>query len=68
MKYIILKQYIPVDTEQGDPFWAQRQIWVEKLNSDDTVDEFNTIEEAEIKKTQLELSDPSGRIYKIVEI
>jgi hypothetical protein len=68
MKYIILKQYIPIDTEQGDPFWAQRQIWVEKLNSDDTVDEFNTIEEAEIKKTQLELSDPSGRIYKIVEI
>jgi hypothetical protein len=41
---------------------------VEKLNSDDTVDEFNTIEEAEIKKGQLELSDPSGRIYKIVEI
>jgi len=68
MKYIILKQYIPIDTEQGDPFWAQRQIWVEKLNSDDTVDEFDTIEEAEIKKTQLELSDPSGRIYKIVEI
>ena len=68
MKYIILKQYIPIDTEQGDPFWAQRQIWVEKLNSEDTVDEFNTIEEAEIKKAQLELSDPSGRIYKIVEI
>jgi hypothetical protein len=68
MKYIILKQYIPIDTEQGDPFWAQRQIWVEKLNSEDTVDEFDTIEEAEIKKTQLELSDPSGRIYKIVEI
>ena len=68
MAYRILKQFVPVDTNQGDPEWAKRQIWVQKLNSDDTVDEFETLQEAETKKSQLENSDPSGRVYKIVEI
>lgn len=68
MAYRIQKQFVPVDTNQGDPDWAKRQIWVAKLNADDTIDEFDTLEEAEAKKTQLETSDPSGRVYKIVEI
>jgi hypothetical protein len=68
MAYRILKQFVPVDNNQGDPEWAKRQIWVQKLNSDDTVDEFDTLGEAETKKTELETSDPSGRVYKIVEI
>ena len=68
MVYRIQKQFIPVDTNQGDPDWAKRQIWVAKLNADDTIDEFDTLEEAEAKKTQLENSDPSGRVYRIVEI
>lgn len=68
MAYRILKQFVPVDTNQGDPEWAKRQIWVQKLNAEDTVDEFDTLEEAETKKSQLESSDPSGRVYKIVEV
>jgi len=39
MTYRILKQFVPVDTNQGDPDWAKRQIWVQKLNLDDTYDE-----------------------------
>lgn len=68
MSYRILKQFVPVDTNQGDPDWAKRQIWVQKLNAEDSVDEFETLAEAESRKTELENADPSGRVYKIIEI
>ena len=68
MSYRIQKQFVPVDTNNGDPDWAKRQIWVAKLNAEDTVDEFDTMEEAEAKKLELETADPSGRVYRIVEI
>lgn len=68
MTYRIQKQFVPVDTNNGDPDWAKRQIWVAKLNAEDTVDEFDTMEEAEAKKLELETADPSGRVYRIVEI
>ena len=68
MVYRILKQFVPVDTNQGDPEWAKRQIWFQKLNAEDSIDEFDTLQEAETKKSQLENSDPSGRVYKIVEL
>jgi hypothetical protein len=63
--YVIHKQLIPVDTNQSDPNWAKRQIWVLKLNPSDTIDEFVNLSEAESKKNELINSDPSGRIYKI---
>jgi hypothetical protein len=50
----------------GDPNWAKRQIWVLKLNANDTIDEFETIEEAQTKVGLLMNEDPSGRIYKVV--
>ncbi len=65
MSYVIHKQLIPVDLNQSDPNWAKRQIWVLKLNSSDTIDEFETLSEAENKKNELVNSDPTGRIYKI---
>ena len=68
MAYRIQKQFVPVDTNNGDPDWAKRQIWVTKLNAEDTVDEFDTMEEAEAKKLELETADPSERVYRIVEI
>ena len=68
MSYRIQKQFVPVDTNNGDPDWAKRQIWVAKLNAEDTVDEFDTMEEAEAKKLELETADPSGRVYRIIEI
>ncbi len=68
MTYRIQKQFVPVDANNGDPDRAKRQIWVAKLNAEDTVDDFDTLEEAETKKVELETADPSGRVYRIVEI
>ena len=65
MAYFIHKQLIPADINSGDPNWAKRQIWVLKLNPNDTIDEFETLEDAEVKKNELISSDPTGRIYKI---
>jgi hypothetical protein len=51
----------------GDPNWSKRQIWVLKLNAEDTIDSFETIEEAQTKVGLLMNEDPSGRIYKVVQ-
>ena len=67
MAYFVHKQLIPVDRSMGDPNWAKRQIWVLKLNANDTIDEFETIEEAQTKVGLLINEDPSGRIYKVVQ-
>ncbi len=66
MAYYIHKQLIPVDRNLGDPNWSKRQIWVLKLNAEDTIDSFETIEEAQTKIGQLINQDPSGRVYKVV--
>ena len=66
MMYYIHKQLIPIDRNLGDPSWAKRQIWVLKLNAEDTIDSFETIEEAQLKIGQLISQDPSGRVYKVV--
>jgi len=66
MAYYIHKQLIPVDRNLGDPNWSKRQIWVLKLNAQDTIDSFETIEEAQSKVGILLNEDPSGRIYKVV--
>jgi len=66
MAYYIHKQLIPVDKNLGDPSWSKRQIWVLKLNAEDTIDSFETIEEAQSKIGQLISQDPSGRVYKVV--
>jgi hypothetical protein len=51
----------------GDPNWSKRQIWVLKLNSEDTIDSFESIEEAQTKVGLLMNEDPSGRVYKVVQ-
>ena len=66
-KYFIHKQLIPIDKNMGDPNWAKRQIWVLRLNQNDTIDEYETIEEGKTKIGQLINNDPSGRVYKVVE-
>jgi hypothetical protein len=65
--FFVHKQLIPIDSNMGDPNWAKRQIWVLRLNLNDTIDEFETIDEAKVKVGQLINEDPSGRIYKVVE-
>ena len=66
MVYYIHKQLIPTDVNAGDPNWAKRQIWVLKLNANDTIDEFETIEEAKSHAESLFSTDPTARIYKVV--
>jgi hypothetical protein len=66
MSYFVHKQLIPADTATGDPNWSKRQIWVLRLNQNDTIDEFETIEEAQTKVGVLFNEDPTGRIYKVV--
>ena len=67
-RFVIQKQLIPLDVNSGDPSWAKRQIWVLRLNQNDTIDEFDTIEEANSKKDELIYNDPTPRIYKVVEV
>jgi hypothetical protein len=65
--FFVHKQLIPIDSNMGDPNWAKRQIWVLRLNPNDTIDEFETIDETKVKVGQLINEDPSGRIYKVVK-
>jgi len=65
-EYAVQKQLVAVDTNAGDPNWAKRQIWVYKLNSEDTLDEYDTIEEAQSKRDELDNEDPSARVYRVV--
>jgi hypothetical protein len=65
-EYAVQKQLVAVDRSTGDPNWAKRQIWVYKLNSEDTVDEFDTLEEAQSKRDELDAEDPSNRTYRVV--
>jgi len=65
-EYAVQKQLVAVDRNAGDPNWAKRQIWVYKLNSEDTIDEFDTLEEAQIKRDELDNADPSNRVYRVV--
>lgn len=67
-KYRVYKQLIPAPLNASDPSWAKRQVWVAKLNSQDTVDEFDTQEEADAKKAELETADPSDRQYEVREV
>ena len=64
--YYIRKQLIPVDGNQNDPNWAKRQIWVLRLNSNDSIDSFETLNDAKSKRDELDTEDPTPRIYKVV--
>jgi hypothetical protein len=66
MAYFIHKQLIPIDINAGDPNWSKRQIWVLRLNQNDTIDEFESLDEAQSKVEELFNSDPTARIYKVV--
>lgn len=56
MQYVILKQFIP----------GNDQIWVEKLDANDSVYIYDTLEEAILKLKDLQSEDPA-RNFKIVE-
>ena len=64
-KYRVYKQLIPAPLDESDPVWAKRQVWVAKLNSQDTVDEYDSEAEASAKAAELTDADPTGRIYEV---
>ena len=64
-EFAVQKQLVPVDNGT-DPNWAKRQIWVYKLNGEDTFDEFDTLAEAQTKRDELDSNDPSNRVYRVV--
>ena len=66
MPFKILKQLIPAPTG-SDPSWAQRNVWVEKLTPDDTVDEYSLENDAIKKRDELTASDTTGRLYRVIE-
>jgi hypothetical protein len=53
---------------ESDPSWARRQVWVAKINALDTVDEFDTLTQAEAYRDQLTAADETGRVYKVQEV
>jgi len=55
MSYFIHKQLIP----------KNNLIWVLKLHPEDTIEQFETIEEAQQKIGILLSEDTTGRIYKV---
>ena len=67
-KYRVYKQLIPAPLNESDPSWAKRQVWVAKLNSTDTVDEYDTQAEADTKAAELTAADPTDRIYEVREV
>ena len=67
MAFKVLKQLIPAPTG-SDPSWAQRNVWVEKLTPDDTVDEYSLENDAIKKRDELTASDTTGRLYRVVEL
>ena len=68
VKYKVYKQLIPAPLNEADPSWAKRQVWVAKLNGNDTIDEYDTQEEADAKVVELTAADPSGRVYEVREV
>ena len=68
MAYKVLKQLIPAPSSSlGDPPWAQRNVWVEKLSPDDTVDEYTLENDAIKKRNELTEADTTGRLFRVVE-
>ena len=44
-----------------------KTVWVEKLTSEDTVDQYSTKTAANTKKSELEAADNS-RLYKVIKV
>jgi hypothetical protein len=44
------------------------QIWVARLNPEDPIYDYSSLEEADYKAQELEAADTTGRKYRAVEI
>ena len=55
--YIVQMQFIP----------GNDQIWVEKLNPNDPVYQYDNEAEAQTKATELQNADETGRQYRVIQ-
>ena len=44
------------------------QIWVARLNPEDSIYEYDNLSDAQAKATELQDADETGRKYKVVEL
>jgi hypothetical protein len=58
MQYIVLEQFIP----------GLDQIWVARLNPEDPIYTFDTLEACEAKAAELQSQDETGRAYRASEV
>jgi len=58
MNYIVLMEFIP----------GLSQIWVARLNPEDPIYTFDTLEACEAKAAELEAADETGRKYKASQV
>jgi hypothetical protein len=58
MQYIVLMEFIPGLT----------QIWVARLQPEDPIYIFDTLEECEAKAAELQAADETGRLYRASEV
>jgi hypothetical protein len=56
--YIVQMQFIP----------GNDQIWVEKLNPNDPVYQYDNEAEAQAKATELQNADETGRKYRVIQL
>jgi hypothetical protein len=57
MQYIVLMEFIP----------GLSQIWVARLQPEDPIYTFDTLEACEAKAAELQSQDETGRLYKAAE-
>jgi hypothetical protein len=57
MQYIVLMEFIP----------GLSQIWVARLQPEDPIYTFDTLEACEAKAAELQSQDETGRLYKASE-
>jgi hypothetical protein len=58
MQYIVLMEFIP----------GLSQIWVARLQPEDPIYTFDTLEACEAKAAELQAADETGRLYKASEV
>jgi hypothetical protein len=58
MIYQVQMQFIP----------GNDQIWVAQLNPTDPIYEYNNEPEAQAKALELQVGDPTGRQYRVVQL
>ena len=56
--YQVEMQFIP----------GNNMIWVARLNPDDPIYQYDNEPEAQAKARELQSQDPTGRIYRVVQI